>query len=164
DVEPGDFGPPGGWKEEGAQHVDERRLARAVGTEKAVDLARLHVEVDPVDGAGVLEEPPKILRSYRRVRHGVQTYRHHGTSIADASWTLRLRRSHRARTMRWCADNPLSGFRGSLVKLIACAGEHRLGRDARRYIGRARALGDAEGEPDRRRPQRGARHVAGVRP
>src|SRR3989440_258461 len=155
DVEPGHFGPPGGRKEEGAQHVDERRLARAVGTEEAVDLARLHVEVDAVDGAGLVEEPPKILRSYGRVRHGVQTYRHHGTPIADISWTVRLRRSHRAHTMRRCTDTTLSGFRESLSKPLAGAGEHRLGRDARHHIGGARALGDAEGEPDRRRPQRG---------
>src|SRR5205823_13429107 len=35
DVEPGHFGPPGGRKEEGAQHGDESRLARYDGSEEA---------------------------------------------------------------------------------------------------------------------------------
>src|SRR5436309_5969272 len=111
-VEPRDFGPSRGRKEEGAQHVHERRLAGSVRTQEAVDLACLHVEIHAVDGAGVLEEPPEILRSDRRIRHGAQTYRHHGTSIADLGGTLPLRRSHRANTMRRCTDNALSGFRG----------------------------------------------------
>ena len=47
----------GGRKEEGAQHAHERRLARAVGTEEAVDLARLRRQVDAVDGDGLAEDP-----------------------------------------------------------------------------------------------------------
>ena len=110
DVEAGDLGPPGGRQEQRAQHVHERRLARAVGTEEAVDLARLHLEVDAVDGAGLAEEPPQLLGSHRRVGHGGPTYRHHGSSIGGLSWTLELPRSHRAASSEGAPTTPCRDF------------------------------------------------------
>jgi len=40
------------------EHSHGRRLARAVGSEKAVDLACLHLEVDAVDGLQAAFELP----------------------------------------------------------------------------------------------------------
>ena len=74
DVEPCDLGPPRSREQQGAQHMDERRLSRAVRAEKAVDLTRLDVEVDAVDGVRVVEVPPESFGPHRRVRHGAPTY------------------------------------------------------------------------------------------
>ena len=38
-------------REQPADHLDRRRLARAVGPEKREELARAHFQVEPVDGA-----------------------------------------------------------------------------------------------------------------
>ena len=49
-VESGDpGGARGGW-EKGGEHVDGGRLPGAVGSEEAIDLAGVDLEVDPVDG------------------------------------------------------------------------------------------------------------------
>ena len=52
---------PAGGREQGRQHVHRRRLAGAVRAEKAVDLARLDPQVDPVDRPDVLELPDEAL-------------------------------------------------------------------------------------------------------
>ena len=43
-------------RQQRGEHEHGGGLARAVGAEEAVDLARVHVEVDPVDGARALLE------------------------------------------------------------------------------------------------------------
>ena len=55
DVEAVDTGGAGGGAEEGGEHTDGRRLARAVLAEEAEDGAGSDVEVDPVDGAHRVE-------------------------------------------------------------------------------------------------------------
>ena len=51
DVEAGDGGAAGGRRQQRREDLHRRRLARAVGSEEAVDLARRDVQIDPVDGA-----------------------------------------------------------------------------------------------------------------
>ena len=51
DVVARDGRPARGRRQQRREHLDGRRLAGAVGAEEAVDLARRHVQVDPVDGA-----------------------------------------------------------------------------------------------------------------
>ena len=50
DVEPAHEGRAGRRTQKAADHLDRRRLARAVGAEKAKDFAAAHIEVDVVHG------------------------------------------------------------------------------------------------------------------
>jgi hypothetical protein len=53
----------GGRLDDARHALDQRRLAGAVGTEQAVDLARLHVEVDALERAHageLLDEPADL--------------------------------------------------------------------------------------------------------
>ena len=75
DVEAGDLRPPGRRQEQRAQHPHQCRLARAVGPEEAVDLPRLHLEVDAVHRPGVAEVPLELLGAHRRGGHGGPRYR-----------------------------------------------------------------------------------------
>src|SRR5262249_48410762 len=61
DVVPGDGRTPRRGREERRQHVHGRRLAGAVRPEEAVDLAGLDTQVDPVDGANILELTDQAL-------------------------------------------------------------------------------------------------------
>ena len=56
DVEAADRGATAGRRQQCGQHQHRRRLAGAVGAEKAVDLAGRHRQVDAVDGARALAE------------------------------------------------------------------------------------------------------------
>src|SRR5262249_50493165 len=56
DVEAGNTGGPRRWWQQRGQHQHRGRLAGAVRSEEAVDLAGRDVEVDPVDGARALLE------------------------------------------------------------------------------------------------------------
>ena len=60
-----------GGRQQRGEHQDGGGLARSVGAEKAVDLARLHLEVDAVDRADVLELPDEAfnLDTVARRRH-----------------------------------------------------------------------------------------------
>jgi hypothetical protein len=49
DVQTGHTGGPGGRRQQGGEDQDGRRLARSVGPQEAVDLARRDPQVDPVD-------------------------------------------------------------------------------------------------------------------
>ena len=55
-----------GGRQQRGEHVDRRGLARAVGSEEAVDLAGLHPQVDPVDRARPLLELPDEVRCFDR--------------------------------------------------------------------------------------------------
>ena len=60
----------GGRRQERGQHVDGRRLARAVRPEEAVDLARVDHQADPVDraiAAELLDESIRLDRVRRRL-------------------------------------------------------------------------------------------------
>jgi len=57
DVVAGHHGPSLARSEQGAQHPQECRFSRPVGTEEPVDLARGHGEIDPVDGGHRPEAP-----------------------------------------------------------------------------------------------------------
>jgi hypothetical protein len=51
DVVAGDAGAARAGRQQRRQHLDRRRLARAVGPQEAIDLAGRDVQVDAVDGA-----------------------------------------------------------------------------------------------------------------
>jgi hypothetical protein len=62
DVEAGDRGGARGRRQERREHEDRGRLAGAVRPEEPVDLARRHLEVDPVDRPdAALELPDEAL-------------------------------------------------------------------------------------------------------
>ena len=52
-----------GRDDPGREHADGRGLARAVRAEQPEDLARVHREVEPVDGPHLPARPPKTLVS-----------------------------------------------------------------------------------------------------
>ena len=58
-VEAADRGPAAGGRQQRREHQDGRRLAGAVGPEKAVDLARPDVQVDAVDGVRSVRVAPR---------------------------------------------------------------------------------------------------------
>jgi hypothetical protein len=78
-VEAGHGRAPRGRRQEGGEHVDGRRLARSVGPQEAVDLARGDLEVDAVDGADVAFERPDQALDHDAVMvaaHGPEGARH----------------------------------------------------------------------------------------
>jgi len=68
-VEAGDPGPTGGGGDQRAQHPHERRLARPVRAEEAVDLPGVDLEVDTGHGLGLPEVPPDPFAHDRRISH-----------------------------------------------------------------------------------------------
>jgi hypothetical protein len=60
DVESGDEACPPGGRQQGREHLDERALAGAVGTDEAENLARLDAQAGPIDG-NKLAEPARQL-------------------------------------------------------------------------------------------------------
>src|SRR5262249_56210729 len=73
-VEPADLGATRRRQQQRAAHVHQPRPPGAVWSQEAVDLPRLDLEVDTVDGAGLVEEAPKTLGPYGGIGHGGPTY------------------------------------------------------------------------------------------
>ena len=69
DVEAGDARGARRRRQQRRQHVHGRRLPCAVRTEEAVDLRRIDIEVDPVNGADALERPDEPFDLDPVVRH-----------------------------------------------------------------------------------------------
>ena len=67
-VVPGDGGPTGGRQQQRGQHADGGRLAGAVGTEEAEDLALGDLEVDALHGVHLVETALQTLNDDRRHR------------------------------------------------------------------------------------------------
>ena len=66
-VEPEYVGLAGTWRQQSAKHADGGRFARAVGAEKAVDLAGGNVEIDFVDCHEGAETPGQPARLDRKL-------------------------------------------------------------------------------------------------
>ena len=69
DVEAADRRPPARGRQQRCQHQNRRRLARPVGAEEAVDLARRDGEVDAVHGSGSFPELAHQLLDLDRGAH-----------------------------------------------------------------------------------------------
>jgi len=54
----------GGGQEQAAEHADDRGLARAVGAEKAKDLAVAYAKAHPVDGDEFAETAGELFHDY----------------------------------------------------------------------------------------------------
>jgi hypothetical protein len=70
DVVSEDLGPATVEGEEGGKHLEHGRLAGAVGSEDAEDLASVDLEVDAVDGSLVPEGLDEALGPHGRRRGG----------------------------------------------------------------------------------------------